>query len=110
MIQQLIYINELLKGREITKVNEITGKQEDELPTNINSYILIVASIMIEDNADLTYGLANVSNEEKLDFISNNLIEIQLKFDDDNETNHQIIKSLRSVFLPENDLYYIFPY
>ena len=68
LIQQLIYINELLKGREITKVNEITGKQEDELPTNINSYILIVASIMIEDNADLTYGLANVSNEELDDY------------------------------------------
>jgi hypothetical protein len=35
----------------------------------------------------------------KKDFISNNLIEIQLEFDDDNETKHQIIKSLQNILM-----------
>ena len=74
--------------------------------------VLIDVSTASNQDTSVIYNLnrKNVSNEEKLDFISNNLIEIQLKFDDDNETNHQIIKSLRSVFLPENDLYDVFPY
>jgi hypothetical protein len=79
LIQELISINELLKGNDITKINEITGKQEDELPTNINSYILILASIMIEKNVDLTYGLTNVTDEELNDYFNQHKLEKKKK-------------------------------
>ena len=63
--------------------------------------VLIDVSTASNQDTSVIYNLnrKNVSNEEKLDFISNNLIEIQLKFDDDNETNHQIIKSLQNILM-----------
>jgi hypothetical protein len=58
LIQEIIISNELLMERE-------EDLRESGLPTSINSYILIVASFLVDQNGpDLTYGLANVSDQE----------------------------------------------
>ena len=78
----------------------------------LTALIIDVSKANIQDMSAL-YNIKrkNVSNEEiheKLDFISNNIIEIQLKFDDDNDTNYQQIKSLQrineKVLLENNNL------
>ncbi len=68
---------------------------------HLTALIIDVAKANIQDmNALYNIKRKNVTNEEiqeKLDFISNNIIEIQLKFDDDNETNYQQIISLQRI-------------
>ena len=79
---------------------------------HLTALIIDVSKANIQDmNAIYNIKRKNVTNEEiqeKLDFISNNIIEIQLKFDDDNETNYQQIISLQrineKVLLENNNL------
>ncbi len=56
LIQEIIISDQLLMGRQV---------DQSELPSSINSYILIVASFLVDQKGpDLTYGLANVSDQE----------------------------------------------
>jgi hypothetical protein len=54
MIQKLIILRQIQMGRAV----------ERTLPSSLNSYILIVASILVEETPDLTFGTSNVSDSE----------------------------------------------
>ena len=55
-IQKLIILRQIQMGRE--------GEEDQTLPSSLNSYILIVASILVENDPDLTYGTSNVTDSE----------------------------------------------
>lgn len=65
MIQTLITTNLLLMGAS----NDGERAYENAMPHNVNSYVLILASIVIEKSADLTYCAANVTDDELNNFI-----------------------------------------
>lgn len=71
-LQQIIVLQQLSMGRE----DELDGRQEEgaqiarNLPTSIYSYALILASIMIENEPDLTFGLSNVTEGEYTKYIN----------------------------------------
>ena len=59
-IQELMVIHQKLMGE---------GRDtEYALPYNVNSYILVLASLMVEDAIDLTYGVSNVSDNELMSY------------------------------------------
>lgn len=60
-IRELMITEQQLMGRKI---------KQSELPSTINSYVLIALSLLLEDG-DLTYGLANVTDEELQSYVQN---------------------------------------
>jgi hypothetical protein len=90
-----------LKGETLALKDKRKSSSQCADIFHITALLIDAANASISDMS-VVYNIKrkNVSNEEiqeKLDFISNNIIEINFRLDDDNASNYQQVKSLQSI-------------